>query len=123
QVEITTKEEKKDQYAKGNSPDITTTFTYLTNAKPEEVATYYNSTLPTLGWYFYDFLNPDLGPVDSQAGSITSEAGMFFAAGHRGSPGATHVSMKLTIDAQLVKTGLVRVKLKVKQHEGPIPRF
>lgn len=113
QVEEAESQPKSTPSQAGNIPVRLIDKTYLTGAKLQDIADFYNQELPAYGWDFFDASG--LGEVDQQTGDIRSKEGLFFRATHSGPRLGDIVSYQLHITAVVQENGQVLVKLHVEE--------
>lgn len=130
-IEMTCSEEPGDALDHG-LPVTTINKTYLTSATPEQLADYYNTTLPPFAWSFFDKEMMDRlmwGQIDDpglvsarQAGDINSEEGLIFQGMASYNAREFALAPSLNITASRTEDGRTKVQLRVRvEQHGPLP--
>jgi hypothetical protein len=115
QPQLTVVEEQNPKW-KGIIRTITKTF--VTTATEDEIANYYNTTLPDYGWMFFR-RGENPGPVSSQTGDIASGEGLYYASNRPDPTSMSSFAIDLFITAHHVKNGQLEIQLKVIETEVP----
>lgn len=93
-----------------------TDITYLSRAKPQAIADFYNRTMPEYGWFFSDRAKHDSSTV--QDGDITSQEGLYFAARYRSWKMGTSEVIDMFITATVAEDGQTMIHMHIEESES-----
>jgi hypothetical protein len=107
--------DEERQSANGTSRVNVNELAYLSDSDPKAIADFYNDTMPSYGWFFYDWIANE--PSSTQTGQIVSPDGLYFMSRRSSFDRQTSMAYDLYITASIDKEGRTFVKLHLETRE------